>query len=260
MEVRAAAKNGANKVATAIAQATSKWIMFLDSGTSWCGDSDASCCGKQRIVVRRGFRGGAIVELCTAATTEARGAATAALRGATRATLRGAATTEAPGAATAALRGVEVVVLVWTLVDQQMVNGEGFVAWRCGGVEARGAVNGEESKRRTAQNGDDALWRKTEKMNSANGSTFLSLFLELLRSIVGVKVRCSSFPECCLELVCCCCHMKQGTRTAIFAQVSSPRLGESSRTSPRSFARVLAQASELSFERKTISLKQDGLA
>jgi len=29
MEVRAAAKNGANKVATAIAQATSKWIMFL---------------------------------------------------------------------------------------------------------------------------------------------------------------------------------------------------------------------------------------
>ena len=111
------------------------------------------------------------MELCTAATTEARGAATAALRGATRATLRGAATTEAPGAATAALRGVEVVVLVWTLVDQQMVNGEGFVAWRCGGVEARGAVNGEESKRRTAQNGDDALWRKTEKMNSANGST-----------------------------------------------------------------------------------------
>ena len=42
---------------------------------------------------------------------------------------------------------------------------------RVRGVEGRGAVNGEESKWRTEQNGDDALWRKMEKMNNANGST-----------------------------------------------------------------------------------------
>ncbi|QCD99133.1 hypothetical protein DEO72_LG7g413 [Vigna unguiculata] len=78
------------------------------------------------------------------------------VRGATTTTLRGATTAEARGAATAALRG----------------------------VKARGAVNEEESKRRTEQNGDDALWRKTEKMNSANGCTVPDI-----GSISDIKVR-----------------------------------------------------------------------
>ena len=92
-------------------------------------------------------------------TAEARGAATTTLRGAARAALRAAATAEAPGAALAALRGVEVVasgakvaVLVWTLVDQQTVNKEGFVGWRCGGSWC-----GERRRKQTA---NGAKWRR----------------------------------------------------------------------------------------------------
>ena len=55
--------------------------------------------------------------------------------------------------------------MVWRLVDQ---NGKG--SWR-GGMEAHGAVNREERKRRMEQNGDDALWTKTKRMNSANKCT-----------------------------------------------------------------------------------------
>jgi len=44
--------------------------------------------------------------------------------------------------------------------------------------------------------------------------------------------------------------MKQGTRNVIFAQASLSRLGESSRSLPRSFSRVLAQARELTFSER----------
>jgi len=42
--------------------------------------------------------------------------------------------------------------------------------------------------------------------------------------------------------------------------VSVSRLGETNRGSPRSFARVVAQATNLRFERGIVSLKRGGLA
>ena len=101
-------------------------------------------------MVRQGFRGGATAELCTAATANARGATTAALRGAARAALRGAATAVLRGVEVVA-SGAEVVVLVWRLVDQQTVNGEGFVAWRRGGSWC--------GERRRKQTTNGAKWR-----------------------------------------------------------------------------------------------------
>jgi len=54
--------------------------------------------------------------------------------------------------------------------------------------------------------------------------------------------------------------VEQWEGIAIFTQANSSPIGESSKTSPKSFARILAQASELDFKRKTILLRRDGLA
>jgi len=65
---------------------------------------------------------------------------------------------------------------------------------------------------------------------------------------------------CCFGWISSFACVEQWGRTANFVQASSSRLGESSRSSPRGFARAPAQAGKLSFERKTISLRRDGLA
>jgi len=48
--------------------------------------------------------------------------------------------------------------------------------------------------------------------------------------------------------------------TGFLAQANVPRLGETDRGSPRSFAWVVAQATNLRFERGDVSLRWGGLA
>ncbi|QCD96828.1 hypothetical protein DEO72_LG6g1538 [Vigna unguiculata] len=59
-----------------------------------------------------------------------------------------------------------------------------------------------------------------------------------------------------------CWLLHEGTvvSTGFLAQASVSRVGEADRGSPRSFARVVAQATNLHFEQGDISLRRGGLA
>jgi len=60
--------------------------------------------------------------------------------------------------------------------------------------------------------------------------------------------------------VCMAVAGRTVARSGVFVQASLSHLGDTSKKSPRSFARILVHASKLSFEQKTISLRRDGLA